>query len=59
MLTCTLTVLLQKQNRGNNWCRGAYWNEGAYSMGAFTNKYYLREVLIGKRVLNQIITVHR
>ena len=28
-------------------------------MGAFTNKYYLREVLIGKRVLNRIITVHR
>ena len=42
MFTCTLTVLLQKQNRGNNKCRGAYWNEGAYSMGVFTNKYYLR-----------------
>ena len=46
--TCTITVLLLKQNRGAHWnmsaygYRDAYWNEGAYSVGALIDKKTIR-----------------
>lgn len=40
--TCTLKVLLLKQNRG------VYWNEEAYSIGALSNKNKLQINLLEK-----------
>ena len=50
--TCTITVPLLKLNRGAHWnmstygYRDAYWNEGAYSVGALIDKNKFEGALI-------------
>ena len=36
--SCARTVLLLEQNKGAHWYRVAYWNKGAYSVGALIDK---------------------